>query len=158
MTHRQLLRRTAILLATLLLAGGCSEEDLPSSPPPPFLFTSLSLSSDTQPRPGTFLAQGEAVRLRYGVSYTLDPSMDQQRNQLALYVNVFGVAADSSTVNIGAFPDREYRPDVPGEFRSDTLDFTVPNGVTQVWVEAFLDTLPFSNPVLALDRLIWPVR
>jgi len=158
MRHRQLCWVTAVLLATLLGAPGCSEEDLPASPPPPFLFTSLSLSSDTQPRPGTPLAQGEAVRLRYAVSYTLDAPTHEQRAQLAIFVNVFGLTAQNSSVNIGAFPDREYRPELQGENRADTLSFTVPTGITQVWVEAFLDTIPFSNPVVALDRLIWPVR
>ena len=145
-------------MIALLLAAGCTEEDLPTSQTPPFLFTALTLSSDTQPRPGTALTQGQAVQLRYGVSYTLDATMYRQHDQLAIFVNVFGVAADSSTVNIGAFPDRQFSLDLQGEFRGDSLSFTVPSGITQVWVEAFLDTIPFSNPVVALDRLIWPVR
>jgi len=145
-------------MIALLLVGGCTEEDLPTTPPPPFLFTALTLSSDTQPRPGTVLTQGQAVQLRYGVSYTLDTVMFRQHDQLAIFVNVFGLAPDSSTVNIGAFPDRQFTADLQGEFRGDSLSFTVPSGITQVWVEAFLDTIPFSNPVVALDRLIWPVR
>ena len=145
-------------MATLAAASGCSDEELPSSPPPPFLFTSLALSSDAQPRPGTPLRAGQEVRLQYGVAFTLDPATFEQRAQLAVFVNVFGVDADDNSVNIGDFPDRQFTPELQGANQLDTIAFTVPTGITQVWVEAFLDTIPFSNPVVALDRLIWPVQ
>ena len=38
----------------------------------------------------------------------------EQRAQLAVYVNVFGLTADTTTVNIGDFPDREFSLDSTG--------------------------------------------
>lgn len=158
MKHRPPLWGIAVIVAALVVASGCSDEELPSSPPPPFLFTSLALSSDALPRPGTPLQVGQEVRLQYGVAFTLDPAMFEQRTQLAVFVNVFGVDANDNSVNIGDFPDRQFTPELQGANQLDTIAFTVPAGITQVWVEAFLDTIPFSNPVVALDRLIWPVQ
>ncbi|MCK5571288.1 MAG: hypothetical protein KAJ12_00945 [Bacteroidetes bacterium] len=148
----------ALLVGALTLLVSCEDESVPTSPPPPFLFTDLLLSKETSPTPSTPLSEGQDVLLLYKASYTLNPGDNAQQANLALFVNVFGQAPDGSIVGIGQFPNHMFSPLVVSDIVRDSIPFVVPQGVSTVFVQAFLDTLPFANPVIALDNQSWPVR
>ncbi len=155
--HRTL-RTLLLLLAAAGLLVGCEEEDNPATPPPPFLFSNITLSKETIPRPTTFLSAGQNALLRYKVSYTLNDGDNAQQSNMAVFVNLFGRDAAGNIVSIGGAPDRTITPLNVSDVLRDSIAFFVPQGVTGVFVEAFLDTLPFANPVVALDSQNWPVR
>jgi len=155
--HR-ILRALPFLFVAAGLFVGCEEEDNPATPPPPYLFSNIALSKYTTPRPFTFLSTGQNVLLRYGVSHTLNDGDNAQQSNMAVFVNIFGRDAAGNVVSIGAAPDRMITPLEVSSVAQDSIPFVVPQGVVGVYVEAFLDTLPFANPVVALDSQIWPVR
>jgi hypothetical protein len=148
----------ALLVGALALLVSCEDESVPTSPPPPFLFSDVLLSKETSPTPSTPLSEGQNVLLLYKTSYTLNPGDSEQQTDLALFVNVFGQASDGSIVGIGLFPNREVSPLELSDIVRDSIQFVVPQGVSTVFMQAFLDTLPFANPVIALDQQSWPVR
>jgi hypothetical protein len=147
-----------VLFAAAGLLVGCEEEDNPATPAPPFLFSNLTLSKETLPRPGTFLSVGQNVLLRYKVSHTLNSGDNAQQSNMAVFVNIFGRDAVGNVISIGGAPDRTVTPLEVSNVVQDSIPFVVPAGVAGVFVEAFLDTLPFANPVVALDSQSWPVR
>jgi hypothetical protein len=149
---------TLALLAAVLFTTGCEDEDIPTFAPGPYLFSNLSVTKATLPPIGSRLVAGSVVNLRFSVAYTLDQSGYQNRANLGMFVNVFGRTATDSVVNIGGFPDKLLSlTNASGTLR-DSVSFTLPAGVRTLTMETFLDTLPFANPVMALDSQNWPVQ
>jgi hypothetical protein len=155
--HR-ILRVLPLLVAAAGLLVGCEEEDNPATPAPPFLFSNIALSKESMPRPGTPLSVGQNVLLRYKVSHTLNNGDNAQQSDMAVFVNIFGRDPAGNVVSIGGAPDRTISPLAVSNVLQDSIPFIVPAGLAGVFVEAFLDTLPFANPVVALDSQSWPVR
>ena len=60
--------------------------------------------------------------------------------------------------SIGGFPDKILQLSEQGGVLRDSLQFTLPPGIARLTMEAFLDSLPFANPVISIDSQIWPVQ
>ena len=146
------------IAAVAAIGAGCSKDDLPATPPPPFLFSDVRLQKDIVPLPGTFLQHGKNTTVRFNVAYTLAPEIAKNRSNLRLFLNLYGEDSVGTILAIGAFPDRVYTLDQDGSNVSDSINFTVPANAAFVDVEAFLDTLPFANPIITIDSKYWPVR
>ena len=146
------------IAAVAAIGAGCSKDDLPGTPPPPFLFSSVRLQRDIVPLPGTYLQRGKNTTVRFNVAYTLAPQIATTRSNIRLFLNFYGEDSVGTILGIGAFPDRVYTLDQDGSNVADSMNFTVPANAAFVDVEAFLDTLPFANPIITIDSQYWPVR
>lgn len=146
------------LLAGALMLAGCEDDAIPTFAPPPYLFSNISITKACDPAPGSAVRPGSTVNLRFSVAYTLDPDDLQNRANLGMYINLFARTATDSIVSIGGFPDKILPLSEQGGVLRDSLQFTLPPGIARLTMEAFLDSLPFANPVISLDSQNWPVR
>jgi hypothetical protein len=147
-----------LVVGIALILGGCKEDDIPATPDPPFLFTEMILSNGVTPDPSKTLAVGQNVTTSFQINYTLSPQDDQGRSKLALFADVYSENATGIITSLTPFPGTPVALTSSGGVVSKTLTFTVPTGARFVTVEAFLDTVPFSNPVLKLDSRTWTVQ
>ena len=146
------------LLVGMLLLAGCEDDAIPTFAPPPYLFSNISITKECNPVPGSALRPGSTVNLRFSVAYTLDPNDFQNRAGLGMFINLFGRTPTDSLVSIGGFPDKILQLSEQGGVLRDSLQFTLPPGIARLTMEAFLDSLPFANPVISIDSQIWPVQ
>jgi len=147
----------ALLALVSIVSLSCTDEDLPSTPEQPFLRTAVELTRGVQPLPETPIQAGQSVRIRYGIAYTLAP-VEARMPNLALYVSVYGLNQQDSLLVIGTLPNKEYPLAAASGLTIDSLQITVPNQAVSVTLEAFIDTIAFSNPVLEISRTSWPVQ
>lgn len=147
----------ALLALISVVSFRCTDEDLPSTPEQPFLRTAVEFTRGVQPVPETPMQVGQSVRIRYGIAYTLAPAEVRTPN-LALYVSVYGLTQQDSLLVIGTLPNKEYPLAGAAGITLDSLQITVPDQAVSVTLEAFIDTIAFSNPVLEISRTSWPVQ
>jgi len=158
MAHVRLAFHVILLMFAALLLAECSSDSIPSSPSGPFLFTQLKIGKDAVPAPGTFLTRGQNVVLHLNVSYTLTPEETAFRDSLALYIQAFGRDSTHALISVGSPRDSILLGSATKNILPDSLSISVPQNVVLVTVEAFIDSIPFTNPVAAIDTLAWPVH
>lgn len=145
-------------LGIVVMFTSCKNDDIPTTPAGPFLLTRMRISKDTTPTPGTTLNAGQTVGVHFTVDYTLSPEDDRNKTNLALFINAFSRDQNNNYMEIGIFPDKQFTLTAASGMVTDTLSVAIPATATSVTVEAFIDTLPFSNPVLTIDDKSWPAK
>jgi hypothetical protein len=152
------IRAGMLVACAALIAAGCAKEDIPSTPSPPFLFTSMIIGKTTTPAPGTALHVGQTVTVQFEVDYTLAPADDATRPKLGLLAGVLSRnAANADTVLVGASATPPVLPASSGAI-PQSVTFKVPAGSKQIFVIAFIDTLPSVSAALLVDSQAWPVQ
>ncbi|HUI66138.1 MAG TPA: hypothetical protein VL126_14940 [Bacteroidota bacterium] len=145
-----------MFIGILLLAASCSKDTIPTTPSPPFLFTDLRLLRSTSPTPGTTLSKGQNVTVYLNSAYTLDPSSDAQRANLAVLSDAFYLDA-TDTLRFLTLTQSPPLAATSGVI-AETLKFTVPQAALSITVFSFVDTIPYVNPVISYDSQNWPVK
>lgn len=154
--------RPARLLLLFMLAGAavlntrCTKDDIPSTPSPPFVATDLLIGKTTSPTPRTALNKNQNYAVRFQVAYTLDAASDRFRNSLNLFADAYTYNTDSTFTTIGNL--QQSALPAAGGAVAESLSFTVPSNAEFVYIEAYIDTIPFSNPVLLIDTQFWTVQ
>lgn len=145
-----------LLIGILLITASCSKDTIPTTPSPPFLFSDLRLLKTTTPAPGTTLSKGQNVTVYLHSAYTLEPGNDVQRANLAVIADAFYLDATDTLrfLTLTQGPPLGATSGVVAE----TLKFTVPQAALSVTVFAFVDTIPYANPVISYDSQEWPVQ
>jgi len=154
--------RPARLLMLPMLAGAvvlhtsCTKDDIPSTPSPPFAFTDMVIGKTTTPTPGTAMTKTQNYTVRFQVAYTLNAASERFRNSLNLFADAYTYNTDSTFTSIGNL-QQSALPAAGGAI-AESLSFTVPTNAEFVYIEAYIDTIPFSNPVLLIDTQFWTVQ
>jgi hypothetical protein len=158
--NRSPIRRILLVLgvAAMMWNLSCTSDDIPVTPGGPFLFTEMMLTSGTTPTPRTSMTIGHQYTARFSVAYTLDPAMValMQKGSLAVYADIYTDNTDSSFTVLASTTERKLT--ASSGVISDSLKFTVPTKAVYVNVEAYIDTVPFTNPVLKIDSQYWNVK
>jgi hypothetical protein len=158
--NRLPIRRILLVLgvAALLWNLSCKSDDIPVTPGGPFLYTEMMLTSTTTPTPRTSMTKGQQYTARFSVAYALDPAMValMQKGSLALYADIYTDNTNGSFTVLATTAERKLT--ATDGVISDSMKFTVPNTALYVNVEAYLDTIPYTNPVYKLDSQYWNVK
>lgn len=147
-----------LIAAVAAILASCKQEELPATPSSPFLFNGIRIQKDLVPVAETVLHPGQQAKVHYSVAYTLDPSQAAMRNNLRLFVTLYGIKATDSLLGIGTFPNATHPLPQDGGVITDSITLTVPTNAARVNIEAFLDTLPTAGYVIEIHELGWPVR
>jgi hypothetical protein len=148
----------ALGIAALMGNLSCKSDDIPVTPGAPFLYTEMMLTSATTPVPQSTMTRGQLYRARFSVAYALDPALDalMQKGKLGLYADIYTDNTDSTFTVLATTP--ELKLTSTSGVVTDSLSFTVPAKALYVNVEAYLDTIPYTNPVIKLDSQYWNVK
>jgi hypothetical protein len=154
---RRLLSISSVFLFALLFSE-CSSDSIPSTPPEPYLFDTILFGNGITPAPGTALSRGQNITLHLNIAYTLAPQLSSIRNRLAMYVQAFGRDSTNAAFGIGARRDSFLLASSSGSVVADSLSINIPQSIVSVKVQAFIDSIPFRNPVLLIDSTSWTVQ
>jgi hypothetical protein len=148
----------ALGIAALMGNLSCKSDDIPVTPAGPFLYTEMMITSTTTPIPQSTMTRGQTYHTRFSVAYALDPALEalMQKGKLALYADVYTDNTDNSFTVLAT--TSEYKLTATNTIINDSLSFTVPANAVYVNVEAYLDTIPYTNPVIKLDSQYWNVK
>ncbi len=150
----------ACLILSALLFSECKSDSIPSTLSEPYLFDAILFGNGTLPPPGATLLHGPNAVLHLNVAYTLSPGLSANRNNLALYLQAFGRDSANTAwqVRSGVQRDSFFLAQASAGVIRDSLTISIPSYIRSVKVQAFIDSIPFRNPVVLIDSASWPVQ